>query len=181
MIERRRDEQRQHAAANLARLVELLDGHPAVRASHDDTTPDHVAEAQTLGVTVSEFPTTLAAARAAREHGMRTIMGAPNLVLGGSHSGNVSAAELARAGLLDALSSDYVPASLVQGAFRLHREQGIDLPAAIATITARPAAMLGLKDRGTLEPGRWADLVRVRLIDDTPAVVAVWRAGERIA
>ena len=181
MVDRRRAEQREHASVNLARVIALLEGHPAVRASHDDTTVEHVAEAQAIGVTVSEFPTTLEAARAAREHGMQTVMGAPNLVLGGSHSGNVSAADLARAGLLDALSSDYVPASLIQGVFRLHQEQGIELPQAVATITSNPATMLGLEDRGRLTPGRRADLVQVRLVDETPAVVAVWRAGERIA
>jgi len=181
MIARRVAEQHEHAALNLARVTRLLDGHPAVRASHDDTTAEHVAEGVALGVEIAEFPTTLVAAEAARAAGMGIVMGAPNLVLGGSHSGNVAAGELATAGLLDALSSDYVPASLVQAVFKLHEEHAIALPDAVATITSRPAAMLGLGDRGAIEPGRRADLVRVRPVGTTPSIVSVWRAGERVA
>jgi alpha-D-ribose 1-methylphosphonate 5-triphosphate diphosphatase len=181
MIERRIAEQREHAAASVARLRALLDGHPAVRASHDDTTAEHVAEARGLGVTISEFPTTLVAAAAARAAGLGIVMGAPNLVLGGSHSGNVAAAELAARGLLDALSSDYVPASLAQAVFRLAGGHGIALPEAVATVSTGPAAMLGLTDRGAIAVGQRADLVRVRPVGTTPHIVSVWRAGERIA
>lgn len=181
MIARRVAEQNEHAALNLVRLMRLLEGHPAVRASHDDTTAEHVAEGVALGVTIAEFPTTIVAAAAARAAGMGIVMGAPNLVLGGSHSGNVAAVELAGAGLLDALSSDYVPAALVQAVFKLHDEHAIALPEAVATITSRPASMLGLADRGVIEPGRRADLVRVRPVGTTPSVVSVWRAGERVA
>ena len=109
------------------------------------------------------------------------VMGAPNLVLGGSHSGNVSAQQLARHGLLDALSSDYVPVSLLHGAFQLHRTLRMPLPQAIAPISRNPAAMIGLEDRGAIAPGLRADLVRARLIGETPSVVAVWREGERVA
>ncbi|MDX6748667.1 alpha-D-ribose 1-methylphosphonate 5-triphosphate diphosphatase [Geminicoccaceae bacterium 1502E] len=181
MIERRVEEQKQHFSANLARILELLEGHPAVRASHDDTTPEHVADARAMGATISEFPTTLEAARAAREAGMSIVMGGPNLVLGGSHSGNVSAAELAREGLLDVMSSDYVPASMLQAAFRLAREFGMAMPEAIAPVTRHPAELLGMADRGVIEPGRRADLVRVHEVGETPHVGAVWRAGRRIA
>ncbi len=103
-----------------------------MRASHDDTTPEHVEEARGSGVTISEFPTTIEAAEAAHAAGMGIVMGAPNLVLGGSHSGNVSAGDLAARGLLDVFSSDYVPASLLQAVFLLHRTAGLDLPAAVA-------------------------------------------------
>jgi alpha-D-ribose 1-methylphosphonate 5-triphosphate diphosphatase len=108
-------------------------------------------------------------------------MGAPNLVLGGSHSGNVSAQQLAKQGLLDALSSDYVPVSLLHGAFRLHQELDMPLPQAIAPVSRNPAAMIGLDDRGAIAPGLRADLVRARLIGDTPSVIAVWREGQRVA
>ena len=90
-------------------------------ASHDDTTLEHVEEAASAGIVISEFPTTMQAARAAREAGLVILMGAPNMVLGRSHSGNVSALELARVGLLDVLSSDDVPNSLLHGAFLLHQ------------------------------------------------------------
>ena len=123
-----------------AELLGLLEGLDAVRASHDDTTPGHVAEGRAMGVTISEFPTTLEAAEAARASGMGIVAGGPNLVIGGSHSGNVAAAELARAGLLDAFSSDYVPASLLQAAFLLAGPGfGWALPKAVATVTRNPA------------------------------------------
>ncbi len=150
-------------------------------ASHDDETPEHIAEAAALGITVTEFPTTLAAARAARDHGMKIIMGAPNLMRGGSHSGNISTADLAGAGLLDNLASDYVPASLVQAAFRLtEAEHGIALPQAVAAVSATPAATAGLADRGRIAPGLRADLLRVALVEGRPFVKTVWRDAQRV-
>jgi alpha-D-ribose 1-methylphosphonate 5-triphosphate diphosphatase len=146
-------------------------------ASHDDTTPDEVDRARQEGVAISEFPTTLAAARQARAREMKIVMGGPNVVLGRSHSGNVSAAELAAHGLLDALSSDYVPTSLLEAAFVL-AGSGMSLPQAVATVTATPADMLGLADRGRIEPGRRADLLRVRLVDGHPVIRSIWRADD---
>ncbi|WP_034850337.1 alpha-D-ribose 1-methylphosphonate 5-triphosphate diphosphatase [Inquilinus limosus] len=173
---------RTHGVANRERLAAIGRGRGLPIASHDDETPAHVEEAAALGMVVSEFPTTLAAARAAREHGLRILMGAPNLVRGGSHSGNVSAGELAREGLVDILSSDYVPVSLLHGAFTLAEgEQGIGLPQALATVTVNPARAAGLEDRGRIAPGLRADLLRVRLVDGVPVIRAVWREGERVA
>ncbi|MBT5267241.1 MAG: alpha-D-ribose 1-methylphosphonate 5-triphosphate diphosphatase [Rhodospirillaceae bacterium] len=152
-----------------------------VLASHDDATEDHVEEAASLGLTIAEFPTTIDAARAAHACGMRTIIGGPNMVRGGSHSGNVSAGDLAKAGLLDAFSSDYIPSSLLHGAMLLHDKHGATLPDAIATVTRNPADMAGLDDRGELRIGARADLARIRSLDDgTPAVLAVWREGKRV-
>jgi alpha-D-ribose 1-methylphosphonate 5-triphosphate diphosphatase len=181
LIERRIEEQKIYADRHRRKLLALVRGRPITLASHDDTTVDHVEEAAADGITISEFPTTHAAAEAAHARGLGVVMGAPNLVLGGSHSGNVSAQHLARHGLLDALSSDYVPVSLLHGAFQLHRMLGMPLPHAIAPVSSNPAAMIGLHDRGTIAPGLRADLVRARLIGDTPSVVAVWRGGERVA
>jgi alpha-D-ribose 1-methylphosphonate 5-triphosphate diphosphatase len=150
-------------------------------ASHDDETPEHVADAAELGITVTEFPTTLAAARTARDNGMKIIMGAPNLMRGGSHSGNVSAAELAAEGLLDNLASDYVPASLLQAAFRLTEAgHGLSLPQAVATVSANPAATAGLSDRGRIAPGLKADLLRVAVVEGQPFIMTVWRDAERV-
>jgi alpha-D-ribose 1-methylphosphonate 5-triphosphate diphosphatase len=132
-------------------------------------------------VSIAEFPTRAEAARAARGRGMAIVMGAPNMVRGGSHSGNVAAIELARDGLLDSLSSDYVPSSLLMAAFRLVEEVRFDVPRAIATVSRNPARAVGLDDRGAIAPGMRADLVHVRLIGRQPVVRAVWRAGERIA
>ena len=129
---------------------------------------------------MAEFPTTLEAAALAHERGLAVIMGAPNVVRGGSHSGNVSARALAAEQTLDILSSDYVPSSLLHAAFLLSDDQGIDLPAAVAMVSATPAQAIGLDDRGEIAIGRRADLVRARLVGEFPVVREVWRAGSRI-
>jgi alpha-D-ribose 1-methylphosphonate 5-triphosphate diphosphatase len=152
----------------------------AVLASHDDTTAEHVAQSRLHGARLAEFPTTLDAARACRTQGIAVMMGAPNLIRGGSHSGNVAARDLAEAGLLDLLSSDYVPAALLQGAFLLGDIWG-DLPRAVATVTAGPARAVGLADRGALAPGLRADVIRVRRFAGVPSVCGVWVAGQRVA
>jgi len=171
---------RASVAANFPRIVELLAGTGIVRASHDDTTPDHVAEAQAAGCALSEFPTTLEAAAAARAAGLATIGGAPNVVRGGSHSGGVAMKDLAAHGLLDALASDYVPASLLQAAVRLHLDHGLTLADALAQVTSRPAQMAGLADRGRLAKGLRADLLRFRIVEKTPVVREVQVAGRRV-
>lgn len=162
-------------------LVALARRQGIVLASHDDTTEAHVAESAADGIALAEFPTTVEAAAASRAHGIHVMMGAPNVVRGGSHSGNVSAEALARDGLLDILSSDYVPASLLMGAFALtHRIEGFDLPRAVATVTLNPARATGLEDRGALRPGLKADLLRVRMAGDLPVSREAWRDGQRI-
>ncbi len=148
-------------------------------ASHDDSTEAEIAENAADGITISEFPVNLAAALAAHASGMQVIAGAPNLVRGGSHSGNVPVSALLDAGAVDALASDYVPAALVEAAFIAAR--GIGLPRAIGMITAVPAGMARLPDRGRLVPGLRADLVRVRVHHSMPVIRAVWRRGERVA
>jgi len=147
-------------------------------ASHDDTTVADVEESVRDGISISEFPTTLEAARYAREQGQRIVMGSPNVVLGGSHSGNVGAMELALAGCLDVLTSDYVPASLLHGAFLVGQRLG-DLSTGLRTVTSAPAELLGFSDRGRLEPGLRADLLQVRLVGDVPVVRGAWVAGKR--
>ncbi len=151
-------------------------------ASHDDETIDHVAESAEIGCTIAEFPTTVAAARASREHGLAVLMGGPNLVRGRSSYGNVTARDLAAEGLLDIISSDYIPASMLHAAFALaDHVDGWDLPKAVATVTDTPARAAGLDDRGALEPGKRADLIRVRMVDGRPVVRGVWVEGERVA
>lgn len=171
-----------YAGPNRAWLVERARGSGIVLASHDDATQDHVQESHEAGVAIAEFPTTFEAAQASREAGAEIMMGAPNVIRGGSHSGNVAAEDLARAGLLDILSSDYVPASLLMAAFDLPRRvPAITLPDAIRTVTLKPARATGLADRGSLEPGKRADLVRVSRIDAAPVARETYRAGTRIA
>lgn len=150
-------------------------------ASHDDRTEAEIAENAASGIRIAEFPVTLAAARAARRAGQSIIAGAPNVVRGGSHTGNVRATDLIAEGLADALASDYVPASLIEAAFAIPQQTALDLPRAVAMITAAPAAMIGLPDRGRLAPGLRADLVQVTVHDNLPVIRQVWRAGTRVA
>ena len=152
----------------------------AVLASHDDTTAEQVATSAAHGIRLAEFPTTMEAATAGHAHGIRNIMGGPNLIRGGSHSGNVAAEELAREGVLDIISSDYIPSSLLLGACHLARLWG-DLPRAFATVTAAPAEATGLRDRGRIATGLRADLIRLADIDRTARVTGSWVKGRRIA
>ncbi len=167
------------SAAHEAAAVEAARRYGAVIASHDDTTADQVATSRTKGVSFAEFPTTVEAARACRDNGILVMMGAPNLIRGGSHSGNVAAADLAQQDLLDILSSDYVPSALLSAALMLGDLWG-DLPRGIATVTAAPARAAGLTDRGTLAPGKRADLIRVHRIGNAGAIRGTWVAGQRV-
>ena len=182
LFDQRRAFAARHSASNYRDLVALARAHGLRLASHDDTTLDHVEQSVADRVAIAEFPTTLEAAHALHAAGISVLMGAPNLVRGSSHSGNVGTAELARAGLLDVMSSDYMPASLLMAAFHLPKAvPAIDLPQAVRTVTAAPAAAVGLDDRGEIVVGKRADLVRVRVSRDIPVVRSVWRSGQRVA
>ncbi|HSV81011.1 MAG TPA: alpha-D-ribose 1-methylphosphonate 5-triphosphate diphosphatase [Ramlibacter sp.] len=179
MVRERSEQQALYAAVHRAQVVAGCHARGIPLASHDDTELEHVELAIAEQVAVSEFPTTVHAAEAARQAGMAIVMGSPNLVKGGSHSGNVSAAELAQRGLLDILSSDYVPCSLLQSAFLLRDSLGWSLPAAVATISANPARAVGLDDRGEIAPGLRADFLRVREVGPIPLVRGAWCRGEQ--
>ncbi|MFW8594233.1 alpha-D-ribose 1-methylphosphonate 5-triphosphate diphosphatase [Cribrihabitans neustonicus] len=152
----------------------------AVLASHDDTTAEQVAVSAGYGIRLAEFPTTVEAARACHGAGIKVMMGAPNLIRGSSHSGNVAAAELAGLELLDILSSDYVPAGLLIAAVQLGEQWG-DMARGLATVTRAPAEAAGLADRGRIAPGLRADLIRFRLCGGVPALRGVWSRGARVA
>ena len=166
-------------------FVDYSRTHGIALASHDDTTAAHVQQAHAEGASMSEFPTTVAAAREAHKHGLRNVMGGPNVVRGGSHSGNVAAVDLARLGLLDILSSDYVPGSLLSAVMCLVEQGVMTWPQAVATVTSTPALATGLTDRGAIEAGLRADLIQVHIAElpngQRHAVVrAVWREGRRV-
>ncbi len=171
--------QKRYGALHEAGAVKAAARLGAVLASHDDTKVEHVATSARNGVGFAEFPTTFEAAQACRTHGIAVMMGAPNLIRGSSHSGNVAAEALARADLLDILSSDYVPSALLLSAFRL-AEIWNDLPRAVATVTGNPARAARLKDRGALETGLRGDVLRVQTFGQTPLLRAVWSQGNRI-
>lgn len=182
VVTRRQQVGHERAAKNRPIVVEMAHRAGVALASHDDTTLAEVRESIDQKVSIAEFPTTREAAEASRAAGMATVMGAPNVVRGGSHSGNVAARDLADAGLLDMLSSDYVPASLLLGAFRLADSKGVNgLPGAMRLVTLNPSEALGLKDRGSIAAGKRGDLIRVTMSGETPVVRSVWRSGERVA
>lgn len=180
--ERRIAESERNSDRNRRLIAERCLALGIIMASHDDATQAHVEESVSLGIALAEFPTTMEAAKLSRQSGLHVLMGAPNVVRGGSHSGNVSALDLLQADALDILSSDYVPFSLVQAAFLLAERGDVDLPHAIRLVSANPADAAGLTDRGRIEIGRRADLVRVKSqAGRTPRVAGVWREGHRVA
>lgn len=181
-IVQRREDQRNHSEKNRAAVVAFAKERNYALASHDDATVGHVDEAIRDGVAIAEFPTTVEAANASHEAGMQVLMGAPNVVRGESHSGNVTARELGQRGVLDILSSDYVPGSLLHGAVLLEQQADrITLPEAIATVTRNPARAVGLDDRGEIAIGLNADLVLFHAGKKVPIIRDVWRAGKKIA
>lgn len=172
---------RQYSDRYRAAIVEHCLARGLSVASHDDATLAHVEESARYGMTIAEFPTTVEAARGCKERNMKVLMGAPNIVRGGSHSGNVAAAELAAQGLLDILSSDYYPASLLQAAFALAAQsERIDLAEAMRMVSLAPASAAGLDDRGQIAKGLRADLVQARSQDGLPVVQQVWRQAKRV-
>jgi len=172
-----------YADANRKRILALGRSLGLAFASHDDATVDHVDEAVRDGMAIAEFPTTMDAAQACHSAGLAVLMGAPNVVRGKSHNGNISATELAKAGVLDVISSDYVPFAMLYAAFLLpERADNVTLPQSMAMVTKRPAAAANLGDRGEIAVGKRADLVRVRRRpDDVPVVRGVWRQGNRVS
>lgn len=172
----------QIGATNRAAIVAHAHEAGVPIMSHDDRSIAHVDQAVKEGVTISEFPTTLVAAKRAKAEGLATIAGAPNFLRGGSQSGNVAVRDLIEAGVVDALASDYVPRSPLDCAFALAADEtvAITLPQAVALVTEAPARLAGLDDRGSIDVGKRADLVRVKVMDDQPIVQAVWRDGARV-
>jgi len=181
-IAARHKEQALYSAANRAAILKRGLEEGIAFASHDDATPEHVKESVEDGVSIAEFPTTMVAAEQSHAAGLSVLMGAPNVVRGGSHSGNIAAVDLAREGCLDVLSSDYVPGALIHAAFMLPEVAGeVSLPQAIRMVSATPAKAAHLNDRGEIVVGKRADLVRVRMHGDMPVIKGVWRQGRRVS
>lgn len=158
----------------LKQIVDLSLRHRLSLASHDDDSPEKVAEMHDLGVTISEFPVTLPAAEEARRRGLWTLMGAPNALRGQSMSGNLSALDAASAGLLTVIAADYHPAAFVPGIFKIADQT--DLPTAVAMATRNAARSAGLLDRGEIAVGQRADLVVVEA-GDVHRIRATFRGG----
>ena len=178
-----------YSAEHRRAIAEECNTRGLALASHDDATLAHVAESYEYGTRVAEFPTTREAAEASHRAGMAVMMGAPNVVRGGSHSGNIAAADLVELGVLDILSSDYYPAALLDAVFKVSRMDAgyalnCSLPQAVAMASRHPAEAVGLSDRGRLAAGLRADLLRVRVVDEHPhahpIVQRVWSAGRQV-
>ncbi len=163
--------------AKLREIVALSLQHKLSLASHDDDSAEKVAEMHDLGVTISEFPVTLPAAEEARRRGLWTLMGAPNALRGQSMSGNLSALDAAKAGLLSVIAADYHPAAFVPGIFKIADAMDNNLPAAVAMATSNAARSAGLLDRGEIALGQRADLVVVEK-GDVHRIRATFRAGQ---
>jgi alpha-D-ribose 1-methylphosphonate 5-triphosphate diphosphatase len=159
------------SAEKLRELAGLAHQNDIPVASHDDDTEEKLAVNQFIGVDISEFPILLETARSARRRGFVTVIGAPNILLGGSHSGNMSAAEAVRAGCADILCSDYYPPAVLHGIFYMHTRRGVPLWEMVRKATLAPAQAMRIDgDYGSLEPGKKADLLIVDLLDGYPVV-----------
>lgn len=144
-------------------MIALAKAHHLAVASHDDDTPEKVAFIKGLGMTISEFPITMEVAECARENGLHTIAGAPNVLLGRSHSGNLSAAEGIMAKRISILCSDYHPAALLHAIFILHEKYGQDLCEMFQLVTLHPAEAVNLANQiGSIEIGKKADLILIK-------------------
>lgn len=180
-IKMRQEHQHKYAQKNRKSLVELFHKKGISLASHDDATVDHVKIAVQDGTKIAEFPTTLEAAKEARTSGLQVLMGAPNLVLGGSHSGNISAMTLVKQDLVDILSSDYVPRSLLQSIFIIAKTLERPLYEMIHLITSNPAKAIKLEERGSLKVGKQADMITVHYDGILPCLKTVILRGKRVA
>jgi len=163
---------------NLAWMGALAASGRARLLGHDPDDAQAIDDLVARGGAIAEFPTTREAARRAREVGLVSVAGAPNVLRGGSHAGNISAAELVREGLVDALASDYLPTGLLGAVATLVRERTVDLPAALALVTSGPARVADLTDRGRIAPGLRADLVLIDWSGAWPHVAATLRSGD---
>lgn len=149
-------------------------------ASHDDDTPEKVETLHGLGVGISEFPINLESAQAARERGMSTVFGAPNILRGKSQSGAMRALDAVKAGVADCLCADYHPAALIMAVFRLPELAGISLADAVRLVSTNPARAAGLTDRGEIAVGKRADLVAVAHINGLAQASSVFSAGKLV-
>lgn len=171
----------QHDSKNRRFVADLARSRGVPLASHDDETIAHIEEAHALGATIAEFPVTMEAAETAKTYGMSVIMGGPNLIRGGSYSGNVPAKDLIKSDISLGFASDYVPRSLIECGFALATDPwNWSLEKAIDTVTGAPARAVGMHDRGALAVGLRADIVRVRVHDGYPLVRGVWTGGNRV-
>lgn len=160
--------------SQLQELCKLAHEHNISVASHDDDTREKLQLNREIGVDISEFPITIEAAKYANELGFTTVVGAPNILRGGSHSGNMSAADAILEDCADILCSDYYPPAILHGIFIMNQKYGVPLPAMVNRASLNPAKAIGLGDLyGSIEPGKKADLLIIELLDGYPVITHV--------
>jgi alpha-D-ribose 1-methylphosphonate 5-triphosphate diphosphatase len=166
----------------LKHLAALARARGIPLASHDDDSPEKAAFMKNeYGAGISEFPVDLATARRARDEGLHVVVGAPNVIQGTSHSGNLSALDAIREGCADILCSDYYPAALLYAVFRLEAEGLLSLPEAVRMLTLNPARAVGIAgDYGSVEAGKKADLLLVRKIRGRPLISSCFIDGRKV-
>jgi len=165
--------------AQLKELSELAHANHITVASHDDDTVEKLEVNRQLGVDISEFPITEEVAKTAHDMGFYTIAGAPNILLGGSHSGNMSAAQAIQKGSVDILCSDYFPQALLHSLFVMRDKYEQTLPDMVNKVSLNPARAMGIdKDYGSIAPGKKADLVIADILDGYPVVTHVLVDGK---
>ena len=177
-------------------LTDLAREHGIAVASHDDDTLKKLDLVQSFGSEISEFPITIEVAREALRRGMHTVAGAPNVLLGGSHSGNLSAADAVDQGVVDILCSDYYPSGLLHSVFRLHRDLKKPLNDMVNLVTLNPARAVNIGDiTGSIQVGKRGDIIVVRDVGDKaffpvvsdvivsgrPVLKSAYRSGEAVS
>lgn len=161
----------------MEKIAEVCNQKGIPLASHDDNSPEKVDYMKRLGVKISEFPVNLPTAIHAAQNGLYVCLGAPNLIRGASHSGNLRAIDALKADVCHILVSDYLPWTLYHAPFLLARMRVMSLPSAIRLVTLNPAKALNLDSLGSIEINKIADLVVVELQEDIPQVLATFRGG----
>ena len=174
-----REAKKHYRTEALGWIIDAADRGHIRLIGHDLATTDEVEEATEWGAHIAEFPTTIEAARLSRERELRIVCGAPNVMRGGSHSGNVGALELVRNALCDGLCSDYLPYSMIESVPILVKEGACTLPRAVRLVTRGPAVSVGLEDRGLIAKGMRGDLVLARIGERTAQVLAVLTSQAR--
>ena len=162
----------------LEEIAKIAKMHNVGVASHDDDTIEKINWNLSWGATISEFPITIEVAKYAKQNGLAVMVGSPNIILGGSHSGNLSAAEAIIADCVDILCSDYKPSSILGSIFYMNHKHQIPLEKMVAMATINPAKAVNIDDQyGALEVGKKFDAIQVTLIDEIPVVERVWVDG----
>jgi alpha-D-ribose 1-methylphosphonate 5-triphosphate diphosphatase len=164
-------------------ITQIANKYNVAVASHDDDTVEKLDLVKSFGTTISEFPITIEVAKAAKARGMFTVAGAPNVLLGGSHSGNLSAAEAVDDGCIDILCSDYYPASLLHAVFLLHKKYGKNLTDMFKLVTINPAKAVGIDEEyGSLAEGKRGDIIIIeKAEEDFPVITTVFVDGRLVS